>query len=167
MKIQIKDKEITALLRRFNPMYKAEVIQVNISSTFMPRGARCIQCGEPPIYYYYIRNPYLWKDPRSRLTVSKWMRGWVQRLTDDWYLDSEPKFFQTIEDFSFILGDKQYRPTVHRVRDLDPKAEKNVTEMVGCPCGATMWSFNQKSTKKRPEITNRKGRYKYPERFEY
>jgi hypothetical protein len=48
---------------------------------------------------------------------------------------------------------------------LNPR--ENVTEYVGCNCGATVWSFNDKSAKNRPEITNRKGRYKYPQKFAY
>ena len=164
-KIDKLDREIRAFLKKYDPMYKVEIIRINISSTFMAR-TRCAECGTGPTYYYYIRKPYLWKNVRQQITASKYNRNWIKRMSSDWYLVGHPRYFHDIEEFSFILEDKQYRPTLYRTRGEVTQGD-NVVEIVGCDCGATVWAFNQKSTKNRPEITNRKGRYKYPQRFEY
>lgn len=160
------DQEIQAILKRYDPTYKIEIVRINISSSFMAR-ARCTECGKGPTYYYYIRKPFLWKNIRTAIATSKWIREWVKSFGSSWFLESEPKHFHDIQEFSFILENKQYRPTLFRTRGSDIKDKDNVIEMVGCDCGATVWAFNQKSVKNRPEITNRKGRYKYPQRFDY
>jgi hypothetical protein len=156
------EKEVYAILAKYDPMRKMEKIRINISSSFMAR-ARCIECGGHPDYYYQIRKPYMWKDISHQISTSKWMRGWLKRFTADWYLESEPKYFLDVKEFGFVLDDKHYVPTLFKNRG-EPKTDRdNVVEIVGCGCGATVWAFNDKSTKNRPEITNRKGRYKYPQ----
>lgn len=159
------EKDFHDFLKKYDPMYKVEIVKINVSSTFMVR-ARCRECGGPPNYYFYVRKPYLYKDVRAQQTTSKWLRSWVKRMTSDWYLDSEPRHFHDIEEFSFVMDDKHYIPTLHRSRNTN-KYKEDVVEFVGCDCGQTVWAFNQKSTKNRPEVTNRKGRYNYPNRFEY
>lgn len=159
------ERDFHKLLRKYDPMYKIEIIKINISSPFMVR-TRCVECGGAPNYYFYARKPYLYKEANQQVIGSKWMRGFVKRLTSDWYLDSEPRYFHDIEEFSFTLDDKGYLPNLHRSRG-GSKYKEDVIEFVGCDCGQTVWAFNQKSTKNRPEIVNRKGRYTYPNRFEY
>lgn len=164
-KLDKLDKEIRELLKRIDPMYKPELIRVNISSTFLAR-TRCVECGKGPTMYYVTHKPYVWKNVRHFIASSKLSRAWIKRFTSDWYMQSSPKFINKIPDFSFALDDKQYRPTLFRTRG-EVKHFDNVVELIGCECSATMWAFNQKSTQNRPEITNRKGRYSYPQKFEY
>ena len=160
------DKEIRDILRKYDPSYRAEIIRVNISSSFISR-ARCAKCGKHPDYYYYVRKPYLWKTIGLHIASSKWFRKWISRMTADWYLDGAPKNFPDIKEFSFTLEDKHYLPTLYRVRGTPARDDQNVVEMAGCSCGGTLWAFNNKSVKDRQEITNRKGRYSYPQKFEY
>ena len=160
------EREIFKYLRKYSSTYKMERIRINVSSSFMAR-AVCKECGEGPSYYYYVRKPFMWKDARQQITSSKWFRDWIKRLTSDWYLDSEPRYFHDIKEFSAGFEDAHYTPTLHMKRGFVQVEKDNVVEMLGCDCGATVWAFNQKSTKNRPEITNRKGRYKYPKDFEY
>ncbi len=147
-------------------MYKPEVIRINISSTFMVR-TRCQKCRSGPYYYYAVLKPYKWKNPRHAILFSNITRGWIQRMVSNWYLDFTPRHFNKMGDFSFNLEDKAYSPILHRVRGSNVNERDNVVEFIGCECGDTIWAFNDKSIKKRPEITNRKGRYKYPQRFVY
>lgn len=147
-------------------MYKPEIIRINISSTFLIR-ARCKECGKGPDYYYAIMLPFKWKNIRNLLSVSKFARGWITRLVGTWYLNFDPRHFEKLGDFTFALEDKSYLPTFHRIRGAAMTERENMVEFLGCECGATVWAFNNKSTKNRPEITNRKGRYKYPQRFVY
>ena len=158
------EKEILAIMKKIDPGYKVEIVRVNISSSFMMR-VRCKQCGKGPAYYYYVRKPDVWRTPSSQMTVSKIMREWINRMCGDWYLHSNPKYFHNLKEFSFVVEDRQFRPTLHRTRGLSIR--DNVIELVGCNCGASVWAFSDKANKNRPEITNRKGRYKYPQKFEY
>jgi hypothetical protein len=157
------EKEIKSALKKYDCMYKPEIIRINISSTFLSR-ARCKNCGKNPSFYYYVRKPFLWKDISEQISTSKLFREWIERMSADWYLDSAPKYFHDIKEFSFSLDDKHYVPTLHRMRGVD---STNIVELVVCECGASTWAFADKSNRKRPEITNRKGRYKYPQRFKY
>jgi hypothetical protein len=158
-------KEFHEFMKKYDPHYRAELIRINISSTFMVR-ARCIECGSAPTYYYQVRRPYLFFDVRHMGVTSQWLRRWVKRMTEDWYLDDQPRHFHDLKEFSFRLDDKHYLPTLHRARGLT-RDKDNSIEFVGCECTRTVWAFNQKSAQNRPEITNRKGKYTYPHRFEY
>ncbi len=160
------NKEIRQLISQLNPSYKIETIRVNISSSFMAR-ARCKECGQGPSYYYNDRKYKLFHDIGKFLEASKLWKSWVKKFNYDWYLEMQPKYFSTLEDFRFRLEDRRYSPLLHRTRGSDVSRDENVIEMVSCDCGGTIWAFNNKSTKKRPEITNRKGRYGYPQKFEY
>jgi hypothetical protein len=164
--LQEIEQEIFQYLRMVDRAYKLQRVRINISSSFMAR-ALCKECGKGPAYYYHVRLPFIWKDVSDQIIGSKWFRSWIKRLVSDWYLVSEPRYFRDISEFSASFPDAHYNPTAHMKRGL-PKVEKdNVMEMLGCECGATVWAFNQKSTKNRPEVINRKGRYKYPRQFEY
>lgn len=160
------DRQIHDLLRKYDPLYKIEIIRVNISSTFLVR-TRCSRCSKGPTYYYSIRNPISWKDARTQIAIGKWRRGWVKRMATDLYLYDEPKRYTNLQDFSFILEGKQYRPSAHRTCGRPTNNKEDITEILSCECGATTWAINQKATRNCPEITNRKGRYTYPQKFEY
>lgn len=147
-------------------MYKQEVIRLNISSTFMVR-TRCKNCGKGPDYYYAVGQPFKWVDVRSALVFSKKVKEWLVKIISNWYLSFTPRYFEKLGDFTFELEDKSYDPLFHRTRGGNCGIQNRVVEFVGCSCGQTVWAFNQKSVIKRPEVTNRKGRYKYPQRFVY
>ncbi len=160
----ISDGKFWEAITRSSPMYKPEIIRINISSSFMTR-ARCKKCGKGPDFYYAILKPYKWKSARHALFYSEITRRWISRMVSSWYLQFSPRFFNELDDFTFKLEDKAYNPILHRTRNSNAPERDNVIEFVGCGCGSTVWAFNDKSTKKRPEITNRKGRYRYPQRF--
>lgn len=163
---KLSEKELYAILKKFDSKYKPEIIRINISTTFLVR-ARCSKCGGYPYYYYWVANPILLKDIRNYLVISKWFRSLFKRMTYDWYLSFAPKYFHDIKDFSIILEDKKYNPALHKIRNITTKDNENILEFIGCHCGDTVWAFNDKSNKNRPEIINRKGRYKYPHGFEH
>jgi hypothetical protein len=145
-------------------MNKLEIIRVNISSTFMVR-ARCKNCGKGPDYYYSVGQPFKWVGVRSALVFSQAVKKWITRMVSNWYLPFSPRYFLKLGDFAFEIEDKSYDPLFHRTRGSNIGVRQRVVEFVGCSCGATVWAFNEKSAVKRPEITNRKGRYKYPQKF--
>jgi len=160
----ISNRDWNKIMSQINPMYKPEIIRINISSTFMVR-ARCKECGKGPDYYYSSPKPYRWKNIQGALIFSQIIRKWIKRMLTSWYLDHQPRYFHNLEEFSFKMEDKSFRPSLSRMRGNEGRERDNVVEFVGCSCGATVWAFNEKSTKNQPEITNRKGRYKYPQKF--
>jgi hypothetical protein len=164
-KISDLEREFHDLMKKLDPHYKSELIRINISSSFMTR-ARCLKCGNKPEYYFAMRMPSRWFDVRDLLLISKWLRKYINRMTDDWYLDDKPHHFTNIKEFSFKLDDNHYEPTLHRSRFSNKEKDKMI-EFISCHCGFTVWAFNQKSVQNRPEIINRKGKYTYPNRFEY
>jgi hypothetical protein len=153
-----------ALALIMNP--KQEVVRINISSSFMSR-TLCKDCGKGPDYYYASMRPFRWREVKYFRVYSKISNKWVKRMVSDWYLQFQPRYFNKMGDFSFTLESRDYNPALFKTRGSDVSERDNVVEYVGCECGATVWAFNDKSTKKRPEITNRKGRYKYPQKFAY
>jgi hypothetical protein len=162
----INEGKFWQAIGRDRPMYKPEIIRINISSSFMSR-ARCKQCGDGPDFYYAMMKPHKWKNVRHFLVYSKAVKSWIQRMLSNWYLPYTPRYFHDLSDFTFRLESKSFDPSLYRVRGANISERDDVIEFLGCECGATVWAFNDKSTKNRPEITNRKGRYKYPQRFVY
>ncbi len=160
------EKQFRAMIKRFNPAYKVEVIHLNISSTFLMH-ACCKICGGRPAYYFRARKPYIYFDVNSRINTSAMIKSWTKSMSSNWYLKEQPKWFKDIKDFNFWLDHNYFVPTLHRSRNSEVKDKDNIIEMIGCDCGATAWAFNEKSVKNKPEITNRKGRYKFPEKFEH
>ena len=165
-KIKNVDSILRELEKKYNPMYKPETIYVNVSSSFLAR-ARCTWCKGKPNHYSYIRLPEKWYDPKNQRENFAINLKWLGRMNEDWYLDLSPRYFHSAHDFSHKLENKGYNPILHRARGVRASSEGNITEVVWCICGSTMWAFNQKSAKHRPEITNRKGRYNYPNKFEF
>jgi hypothetical protein len=160
------EQQLFDFIRRYDTSYKITINRINISSSFMKR-ALCKECATGPSYYYHVSKPTPWLDGSLQMRTSQWSRDWIKRMASDWFLSSQPKHFRDIKEFSFILDSKGYLPSAHNKKGIDVPYKDNVIEMLSCDCGATVWAFNEKSVKKRPEITNRKGRYKYPQRFEY
>lgn len=152
-------------MKAFRLPSKSEVIKINISSSFMAR-ARCKECGKGPDYYYGVLKPFMWKEIKHFMIFSSFAKKWIANK-NAWYKEFDPKYFTHLGDFSKKLEDKSYNPITHRTKGADINDLYNMVEYVGCGCGATVWGFNQKSVQKRPEITNRKGRYKYPQKFSY
>jgi len=93
------------------------------------------------------------------------MKKWLKRMTQDWYLDVEPRYFQEITNFSHAVDYKGYNPKIHHTRGIDPR--NNIVEFISCWSGCTIWAFADKATKKRPEIANRKSRILHPQKFLY
>lgn len=159
------ENQIHDLMRKYDRRYKVEKIKINISSSFMAR-CRCYTCGSAPTFYYTARKRFAWNNVRNYVNVSGRLRGYLKRMRSEYYLNDEPSNYRDIQEFSFLLNDKSYLPILHRVRG-NPSDRNNLTEFLSCECGDTTWAFNQKSTLRRSEIKNRKGRYKYPQHFEY
>jgi hypothetical protein len=89
-------------------------------------------------------------------------------MSEDFYLTSYPKYYRKVLDaFSFKLSLKSYACIQYRSRGLPKSNEDTVTEFLSCACGQTVWAFNAKSTKLKPEVTNRKGKYSYPGVFDW
>lgn len=159
-------RKLQKLIRKYAKVLpiKVEVIKVNISSTFMPR-SRCNHCGTGPAFYFYSRNPYIYNEVSAKITASNLFNKWIKRMAGDWYLKEMPSSFISVKDHKYAPK-YYYVPAIYSKRGL-PIDKENLLEMVCCDCGVTTWAFSRKAVKNRPEITNRKGRYNYPQKFEY
>lgn len=150
--------------------YKIEKIQINISSVFMAR-ARCKECAGLPNFYYNIPLPYLAEDPSTYYADMYLFRKIFKKVWDliksDWYLNSDPKHFHSIHDFSTSIEGKSFNVKLKKNRGVANGFQNNIIEVLSCACGSTVWAFNQKSTKNKLEIFNRKGKYNYPKTFTF
>jgi hypothetical protein len=158
------EKDFWIAVTRLDPMYKPEIIRINISLAFMAR-ARCKFCMSGPDYYYARVKPYTFESVQLYKRYTLRNKRWINRMCNSWYKEFKPRDFDDTYEFSFRLDCLQFRPTQNRVHNPRMSEQDNVIECLGCECGRSRWAFNQKSTKKRPEITNRKGRYTYPQKF--
>lgn len=158
------DKDFWDAVVRLDPMHKQETIRINISSTFMARG-RCKFCKSGPEYYYGCFKPHMWSDIKYYKNFTARNKQWIRRMCSSWYKEFEPRTFDSNYEFAFRLEYYSLRPTVFRAHGAPMSQRSNVVECLACECGRTVWAFNQKSTKNRPEITNRKGKYGYPKKF--
>lgn len=162
------DRDFWNAVTRLDPMYKPEIIRINISLTFMAK-TRCKFCMGPPDYYYARVKPYHFESVHQYKRYTMRNKRWIKRMCSSWYKEYQPRGFDDTYEFSFRLDCLQFRPAKNRVRGADladwASERDNVVECLGCECGRSIWAFNQKSTKNRPEITNRKGRYTYPQNF--
>lgn len=84
-------------------------------------------------------------------------------MTGDWYLKDNPSNFHKIREFNYYPGGK-YKSALHQ--HIGVEEGMHVIEFVTCTCGRTIWAFNEEDGMLRPEIKHRKGRYKYPQKFE-
>jgi len=156
-------KELRIILKKF---HATDVHTINISSSFLAR-SRCKSCGKGPKYYFSVNKPYLYFLVNQRIFTSKAIRKWITNLVTNWYLSLQPKQFKNMKNFKIALNDKHFTPTLHRTRGSDVKDRDNIIDMISCDCGETTWAYNEKSVKNRPEITNRKGKYSFPQKFKF
>lgn len=146
-----------------NKDYKPEVIRVNLSESFMVR-AKCKHCGGSPIIYYYLRNPTMWLDPRKAMDRANYIRLLIKQLQAKGLFE-QPKTYTSIAALSYDIDNARYRPRLHHTRGSNPVFD--VVEFLTCDCMKTTWAYSNKAVAGRPEITNRKARYKYPGKFEF
>lgn len=144
--------------------YKPEIIQVNLSNSFMSR-TKCAVCGEEPKIYYYQERPYLFNDHRSMGRIFDYFKKWFKKMNQDWYLEADPKFFSDITSFCHPVDYKGYNPKLHMTKGMNPKT--NVTQFISCWSGCSIWAFSDKANSNRPEFTNRKCKYGHPDKFIY
>lgn len=143
--------------------WKKHTVNINLSSAFIQR-TRCPHCLQYPIEYYWYNNGNLYKDVRMSQSMFMWIKKLTKRFNSSWYKKYQPRNFNNIENFSFYWMDMSYRPILHH--KIGVYSVENLIEFLTCPCGKSIWAFNQKSTQSRMEIKNRKGRYNYPKKFE-
>lgn len=157
------DKKFWDAVNKWDARYKPTTITIRISSSFMSR-ARCKYCKGKPVAYFGMYKPNSWGDVTGyrEFTGDKF---WIQRFCPSWYKHYQPREFDDIYEFSFRLQYKNYCPLLHRTRGAEVSSRNNIIDCLSCECGKTVWAFNQESTRRRPEITNRKGRYDYPQKF--
>jgi hypothetical protein len=138
-------------------------IRVNLSSSFIAR-TKCRECGLPPDDYYYVNHALYFSDPRSASKVFDWFKKYISNIVGYWYKRHQPRIFHNMKAFTVRWPEQSYKPTLHQHRDV--KYDGNITEYLSCPCGRTVWAFNSIMAEHRPEIKNRKARYRYPQKFE-
>lgn len=148
----------------FFSTYKPEIIRVNFSTPFIVK-SRCKHCAGFPSHYYYIRNPTMWYNVRTVTDRSRKAISHLKRMASDHYLIDDPKYFKNMSNFTHTTTYKGYRPRLHRTRGS--RQTQDIIEFLMCECGKTSWGFSDKAIKGRPEILNRKARYRYPQKFEF
>lgn len=143
--------------------YKPQAVQVRVGPTFMARTI-CRHCGTGPRYCYYLMNPSVHHDPRVRLKISDSILGWeYEHLKTEYTKHSKTRNLTKISRSSFPLDYTRHRPTLSRSTLKSGFA--NFVDIVNCTCMKTSWLFNQIGANGRPDITNRIGRYVYPQKL--
>lgn len=143
--------------------FKQHFIHANLSSSFVVR-AKCKYCLGGPKHYWSSRNKSYCSSPDAMQTRFLAVKKSSKRFCQDYYLDSNPREFTGLSAFVFTVSFKSYPARLHKNKGVSSFER---TEIVECECGKTQWAFNEKSSRNRPEITQRKARYKYPQGFEY
>lgn len=143
-------------------MLLSEDIRINYSTPFTLR-ARCKFCGSGPTHYYYTRSDTLWFNPNRIKEHFDLMKKYCKRMCSNYYLIDDPKYFNSLIGFSFFVSFNKYRPKLHSGRGTHPVFD--LVEHLRCECTRTDWAFYDKSTITRPEIFNRKSRFKFPEKY--
>lgn len=144
-------------------MYVPEVIRVNLSSSFMVR-ARCKYCQSGPAEYSIENSLKPIKDHyqiRSRFSIAK---KFYYKINYDYLLDTNPSSYTNLTLFKHTPSYKGAHTHAFRSMIFD---KSECVEKLWCECGLTQWAFNDKGTKYRREISQRKARYRYPHRFDY
>jgi hypothetical protein len=143
--------------------YTPEIIYINLSSSFMAR-ARCKYCQSGPTEYSVEKGPNPIRDHsivRKHFNIVKKV---YKKICYDFYLDTNPSAFNSLAMFKHSPSYKSLSSHAFRSR-LYEKSE--CKETLWCPCGLTAWAFNNKGSRRRPEISQRKARYRYPHKFDY
>lgn len=149
----------------FKIMWKPYVVRVNLSSTFVMKN-KCPFCHKSASEYYWVNLPPYYYDPKSSQEVFNWLKKYIKSITPSHsrYFKMQPRHFKSLKELSVYWSEKSYKAALHQ--KLNVELTDHVIEYLGCPCGRTLWAFNQKDAEERPEIKNRKARYKYPQKFE-
>ncbi len=144
--------------------WKPYVVRVNLSSTFVVKN-KCPYCNKSANEYFWVNLPPYYYDPKSSQELFNWIKNYIKRIIPSvsWYAKAQPRHFKSLKDFSVYWSEKSYKAALHR--NLNIELTDHVIEFLSCPCGRTLWAFNQKDAEERPEINNRKARYKYPQKF--
>lgn len=144
------------------PPPKKVVIQLGLSCHLV--FGKCRHCGGGPDFYYDVRAPIRWYDPRRiHGEYAKYFKR-LKRFCYDYYLRNNPSEYFGIAAFTHTPRGTKYNPRIHKNRGVDPV--NGSLEFLTCECGRSEWAFNEKAAKTRPEIRERKARYKYPHKFE-
>lgn len=145
-------------------MYKSEIIKVSVSSTFVSR-SRCRKCTTTPSIYFYSRNPISWYDPNRAKSVFEFVKKYCKRLCPEDYKFDDFVYSSKIGYYNHPVNYKGYKPKLHRTRGVNPIFD--MVEYLTCECGHTIWAFSEKSVSNRPEISQRKAKYKHNNKFFY
>lgn len=150
-------------MNRSDRHFKPEIIKVRLSTPFLAR-TKCKFCNGSPSVYYYTYNPKLHNGPDWLQKFFAITTGHIKRLTTDWYLDTDPKYYSSVNVFFQGTAFKKYNSKIHHTRGID--VDNYIAEYLTCDCGKATWAFAEKAILKRPEIAQRKSRYKFPHKFE-
>lgn len=148
----------------FSKKNKLEIIRINLSTPFLTR-SRCKSCAGFPTIFFYIKNPTLWYSPRRRTDLFVKLTKHIKRMCNNYHIFFDPKYYSGVSNFGHTPNYKGYKPNLHRTRGTSPV--QNIVEFLMCNCGATSWAFTDKAAQNHPEITCRKARYKFPNKFEF
>lgn len=142
---------------------KPKSFRLNYSSSFLAR-TKCVACNKSPDLYYRLQLPTLWQHPVANKIMFDWFKKYIKHINNSWYKRHQPRYFTILKDFNFYWTEKSYNPRLHQYKGVDNS--ENIVEYLMCPCGKTVWAFNQANGEGRAEIKNRKARYEYPQKFE-
>jgi hypothetical protein len=141
----------------------AKLVRINLSTTFLIR-TKCKFCASGPVHYFVGKSAIKWFDPHKAKDNFKFYFKFIKRMNYDFYLDENPKQYTSMSPFTHTPTYKGYYPTLHKKRGVP--VINDFIEYLCCDCGRSKWVFSQKSTRQRPEITNRKAKNSYPMKFE-
>ncbi len=145
------------------PRNRPEKTHVNLSSSFVMR-CRCKHCGSfPKTYWYHRIKSYAMSPDNMRKQFCNWQK-FQKRLCDDYLEEGDPSQIRKMSAMNFNFSFKNYSPRYHKNRG---SGIFDITEYIECDCGLTLWAFGEKAGKNRPEINQRKSRYKYPHKFDF
>lgn len=144
-------------------MRKLLKLSPNISSTF-PLRSKCRHCMSSPNRYYCLKSPTLWFSPESQNKMYHWIKRNINRTCLDLFTNFSFKI-DSVSEFSHPVNYKGFRPKLHKNKWVHPFME--YIDILVCKCGKTSWAFYQRSSKNRPEIYNRKGKYDAPIDYEH
>lgn len=125
--------------------------------------ARCKKCGGTPTHYFIEFNNYYFTDLKIEIFILDWTKKYMKQFSHNSYLSSSPKSYSNINHLSHKVDYKASRPRLNKSRGIDNAT--NIKECVGCKCGKTVWAFEQKAYKDKPEIFNRKSKSSYTKEF--
>lgn len=143
---------------------KYEVVKINLSTPFVVR-SRCKVCGNYPSIYYYIRNPVIWNDPRRMQEYFSFYYKHIKRLCSNYYLNDSPTSFTSANFLSEEIPFRSFKPKLHHTRGFP--SVYNYTEFITCKCGGSVWAYTDKSIRSRLEISMRKSRSIFPQKFNF